>query len=156
MGHTFSIQGIANPHPFLRPLTLLTLEDLRQVYQRYTVSLGQPFALELTQVPPVPSCLMCNITCVNQLKVLIGGDGVATRSIFEDIFDTDHNGLVDACELFASLVMLCKCDVADKIDFVHQLYDFGGSGELTFDEITIMARTVGAGCHKMDSNVRVR
>lgn len=87
------------------------------------------------------------------MKVLFGNDSVAARSIFHNIFDTDHNGLVDACELFASIAMLSTATPEEKIDFIHQLFDFSGVGELNRDELVIMFRTVVSGCRKMDPNV---
>jgi hypothetical protein len=137
MGQVASIKGSAKPHLLLHSLTALNRADLQAIYDKYTLNLGQPFALNLTQV-----------------KVLLGGEGGATRSIFDEVFDTDHNGLVDARELFASIAMLSKASAAEKLDFIHQLYDFSGVGELSRDELVIMFRSVTTGCKKMDGNVR--
>lgn len=74
----------------------------------------------------------------------------ACTSLFKDVFDTDKNGLVDAYELIAGLAMASQMTTADRVDFIHSLYDFNGSGDLTKDEMTIMLRTCVCGCAKMD------
>ena len=43
--------------------------------------------------------------------------------------------------------------LTEKIDFVHSLYDFNGSGDITMDELTIMMRTLLTGLAKVDKVV---
>lgn len=70
------------------------------------------------------------------------------------IFDTDRNQYVDASEVMAAFVMLSKLSIIEKLDFVYQLYDFNGSGELGLDELTMLLRTVAVGCGKMDRAIK--
>jgi hypothetical protein len=69
------------------------------------------------------------------------------------LFDTDKNGLVDALEVIAALTMLSSMTIKDKIDVIHNLYDFNGTGSITVDEMTILLRTVASGGGKMDNGI---
>ena len=40
------------------------------------------------------------------------------------IWDTDNNGLVDAMEVFAGLIMFADSKAEDKIRFLFDLFDF--------------------------------
>ncbi|KAJ8613374.1 hypothetical protein CTAYLR_002298 [Chrysophaeum taylorii] len=73
--------------------------------------------------------------------------------IFEKVFDTDSNKLVDALELMSALTMLSSMSIQSKVDAVHSLFDFNQSGELSIDALTILLRTVLSGCGKMDRRV---
>lgn len=88
-----------------------------------------------------------------QFCILLGIGEDEGFLIFREIFDTDKNNLVDAFETMAAVTMLASMPVQEKIDFIHSLYDFNGSGDVTVDELTIMLRTVAVGCSKMDAQV---
>jgi Ca2+-binding EF-hand superfamily protein len=74
--------------------------------------------------------------------------------VFQEVFDTDQNKLVDALEVMCAVAMLSKAAAREKVDFIHSLYDFAGTGELSFDEVTILFRTVSYGCGKTDKKAR--
>ena len=84
--------------------------------------------------------------------VLLGMTDDEARPIFE-LMDTDHNDLVDAFELIATIVTLSGLTIRQKIDVLHALFDFSRTGELTVDELTIFFRCVSSGCSKVDGNV---
>ena len=84
--------------------------------------------------------------------VLLGMTDDEAAPIFE-LMDTDHNDLVDAFELVATIVTLSGLTIRQKIDVLHALFDFSRTGELTVDELTIFFRCVSSGCSKVDGNV---
>ena len=84
--------------------------------------------------------------------VLLGMTDDEAAPIFE-LMDTDHNELVDAFELIATIVTLSGLTIRQKIDVLHALFDFSRTGELTVDELTIFFRCVSSGCSKVDGNV---
>ena len=69
------------------------------------------------------------------------------------LFDTDKNGLVDALEVIAAFTMLSAMSMKDKMDTIHSLYDFNGTGTVTVDELTILLRTVASGTGKLDKGI---
>eukprot|EP00753_Platysulcus_tardus_P000361 PLAT10367.1.p1 GENE.PLAT10367.1~~PLAT10367.1.p1 ORF type:complete len:723 (-),score=420.00 PLAT10367.1:102-2270(-) len=75
--------------------------------------------------------------------------------LFHAVFDTDENGLVDAYEVLGGIAMCSSMEIREKVNFVHALYDFNGSGDLTMDEMTILMRTLVCGLAKMDAKVAV-
>ena len=76
--------------------------------------------------------------------VLLGMTDDEAAPIFE-LMDTDHNELVDAFELIATIVTLSGLSIRQKIDVLHALFDFSRTGELTVDELTIFFRCVSSG-----------
>lgn len=71
------------------------------------------------------------------------------------LFDSDGNRLVDCYEVMAAMAMIAHTSIKQKIDFVHSLYDFNGTGEITFDELVLLLRTVALGCQKIDPSIEV-
>jgi microtubule-associated protein-like 5 len=47
----------------------------------------------------------------------------SNQQVFQ-IFDTDKNGLIDALELFAGLIIFSDSKAEDKIRFLFDLFDF--------------------------------
>jgi Ca2+-binding EF-hand superfamily protein len=69
------------------------------------------------------------------------------------LFDTDENRLVDSYEVMIAVVMITRLATKQKMDFIHSLYDFNGTGDMSVDELTLMLRTVALGCRKIDSRL---
>jgi len=88
-----------------------------------------------------------------QFCILLGLSEEAGVPLFRSIFDTDKNNLVDAFEAMGSVAILANIPIQEKVDFIHSLYDFNGSGDITVDELIIMLRTIAVGCGKMDEKV---
>ena len=57
------------------------------------------------------------------------------RALF-DMFDQDHNGVVDFAELTAGLSVLCAGSRAEKIKAAFDLYDRNGDGYISLEELT--------------------
>lgn len=68
---------------------------------------------------------------------------------FFKTFDTDRNQKVDAFELLAAVVVLSCGTIDEKIDVIFPVFDFAGSGQLTFDELSIFVHSVYRGLKKV-------
>mmetsp|Transcript_106492 Transcript_106492/g.308705 ORF Transcript_106492/g.308705 Transcript_106492/m.308705 type:complete len:250 (-) Transcript_106492:75-824(-) len=133
-----SLVGKASVHRRLAPFTTWGKEEVFSMRTRHFHDLGGRFALS-----------------VRQFASLLDMTDDDARDIFHGLFDTDKNLLVDALEVIGAFAMLSTMTISEKMDFIHSLYDFNSSGEITIDEMTIMIRTLVAGCGKMDKGVDV-
>ena len=52
---------------------------------------------------------------------------------------------VDRC----AFALLCSATLAEKVDFMHSLFDFGSDGDLSLPEVTILVRTALIACAKV-------
>ena len=60
---------------------------------------------------------------------------------------------MDAFEAIGCMILLSRIRIQEKIDFIYNLYDFNGSGDITIDEMTILLRTLVVGASKMDKKI---
>jgi Ca2+-binding EF-hand superfamily protein len=74
------------------------------------------------------------------------------RSLFEDIFDTDKNGLVDKFEAMCSIAMVSKLATQDKIHFFFDLFNFNNKGFLNESELTLLIMALTRGIFKIDQH----
>lgn len=72
------------------------------------------------------------------------------RSLFDDIFDTDHNNLVDKMELMCVICMVSKLSTSDKLEFFFDLFNFNNKGFLNDSELTLLFMAVTRGVFKVD------
>ena len=72
------------------------------------------------------------------------------RSLFDDIFDTDRNGLVDKFEVMSVICMVSKLSTQDKIHFFFELFNFNNKGYLNESELTLLVMAVTRGVYKVD------
>lgn len=72
------------------------------------------------------------------------------RSLFDDIFDTDHNNLVDKMELMCVICMVSKLSTSDKLQFFFDLFNFNNKGFLNDSELTLLIMAVTRGVFKVD------
>lgn len=72
-----------------------------------------------------------------------------SASLFETL-DTDHNGIVDALELFCVLAMVSAMTQLDIIHFLLSMYDFDNLGTLSMHEVTMAARVASMGLCKVE------
>jgi Ca2+-binding EF-hand superfamily protein len=135
-GRNSTLVGKAAVDERLMRFTAWGKDELKAMHTRHFHDLGGKFALG-----------------PRQTAMLLGIDEELAHPIFGEIFDTDKNQLVDAFEIIGAMAMLSKLSIREKVDMIHQLYDFNGSGDITIDEMTIMFRTVAVGCAKMDAKV---
>ena len=122
----------------------------------------------------VPDGKVMNIPAANQLIVkepiarihtIYQGFKVLTESYaiclkeFEQIFsfpeavfnvwDTNHNGMIDCIEFFTVLVIYSKARLEDKIRFLFEFYDLNTRGYLLEIDLHFMAFTVLTGTMKL-------
>lgn len=48
-----------------------------------------------------------------------------------------------------ALALVCSATLAEKVDFMHSLFDFRSDGDLTLPEVTILVRTALIACAKV-------
>ena len=85
------------------------------------------------------------------------------KDVFADVFDMQRsvaltstfkvfarsNGLIDMLEVFAGIAIICSGPEEDKLRFLFGLFDFGGKGELSEDEMTMLLDAVGGGFNRL-------
>ncbi len=135
-----SLTSKAVVDPLLMRYTAMEKEDIINIRMRHFHDLGGRFALGRDQFSSL-------------LNGLQKSDS-ANKDKIHSLFDTDRNQYVDSSEIISSLTMLSRMLIEDKIDVIHSLYDFNGSGDLSIDEMTMLLRTVAVGCSKMDRAIR--
>ncbi|CAN0056457.1 unnamed protein product, partial [Ectocarpus sp. 4 AP-2014] len=83
--------GRAEFSPGLLPFTVWNKDDLAMMKRRHAVCLGGIYALQ-----------------PKHFAVLISADRRTSDPLFDGIFDTDANGLVDAFEAMCAFALLCS------------------------------------------------
>jgi hypothetical protein len=68
-------------------------------------------------------------------------------------FDTDKNGKVDALEVLAAQVTICKGSWDEKFNALVRIFDFSGSDNLSLDELHIFIHSTLRGILKLTQNV---
>eukprot|EP00904_Undaria_pinnatifida_P013872 jgi/Undpi1/9615/HiC_scaffold_27.g12071.m1 len=131
--------GRAEVPSSLLPFTVWDKHDLEMMKKRHAVSLGGTYALQQ----------------VHFARLLAADRQTTDDAIFGAIFDTDANGLVDAFETMCAMALLSSATPAEKVDFMHSLFDFGFDGDLRLPEVTILMRTALIACSKLDGRVQV-
>ena len=58
------------------------------------------------------------------------------------MFDTDHNGLIDAIEIFSGIIVFSDAAAEEKIRFLFDLYDFNEMQSLSLMELEFMLSSV--------------
>jgi hypothetical protein len=90
----------------------------------------------------------------HEFEFLIGKDEDVTfkslRSLFDDVLDTDKNGLVDKFEVMCIICMVSKVATQDKIHFFFELFNFNNKGYLNESELTLLFMAVTRGAYKVD------
>jgi microtubule-associated protein-like 5 len=87
--------------PLTNPLLSTSLSKLREYYGSFK-SVCDTFSIELTEYD--------NIFSSNETSF--------------KIYDTDDNGLIDALELFAGLILFAEGKFEDKVSFLFEIIDF--------------------------------
>lgn len=65
------------------------------------------------------------------------------------LLDTDHNGLVDALEVFSAISGVSGMRLREVLEFVLNCYDFDGGQQLTIDEVTLALKSMSIGLCKL-------
>lgn len=89
----------------------------------------------------------------HEFEHLVGAEEIglpAARSLFRDVFDTDHNGLVDKMEVMCMICMTSKVPTREKVEFFFDLFNFNSKGYLNESELTLLIMAVSRGAFKVD------
>lgn len=74
------------------------------------------------------------------------------RELFNNVFDTDGNRLVDKLEVMCVICMHSGLSTFDKLEFMFELFNFNEKGYLTRSEVSLLLRTVVGGIFKADNS----
>eukprot|EP00602_Paraphysomonas_sp_CaronLab_P012205 CAMPEP_0185038078 /NCGR_PEP_ID=MMETSP1103-20130426/33284_1 /TAXON_ID=36769 /ORGANISM="Paraphysomonas bandaiensis, Strain Caron Lab Isolate" /LENGTH=855 /DNA_ID=CAMNT_0027576349 /DNA_START=137 /DNA_END=2704 /DNA_ORIENTATION=- len=75
------------------------------------------------------------------------------RYVFNNIFDTDANKLVDKFEIICGIILLSALSSEEKVEFMYDLFDFNSKGYVVETEVILMLRTITKCADKIDSNM---
>jgi hypothetical protein len=75
------------------------------------------------------------------------------RFIFNQLFDTDSNELVDKFEIICCVILLSAVSSEEKVEFLYDLFDFNSKGFLVETEVILLLRTVTNCADKIDNNM---
>ena len=74
------------------------------------------------------------------------------RDLFNNVFDTDGNKLVDKLEVMCVICLHSALSTQDKVEFMFDLFNFNEKGYLTRSELSLLLKTVVGGTFKADKN----
>ena len=89
----------------------------------------------------------------HEFEFLLGQEMVdytTSRTLFNEIFDLDHNSLVDKFEVMCVVCLTSKVDNLEKIHFFFDLFNFNNKGYLNESELTLLLMAVSRGVFKAD------
>jgi hypothetical protein len=72
------------------------------------------------------------------------------RSLYDEIFDTDKNGLVDKFEIMCLICLVSSLATEDKIGFFFDLFNFNEKGYLLESEMVLLMMAISRGVFKVD------
>ncbi len=78
-------------------------------------------------------------------------DFITMKKLFEDIFDTNGNKVVDKFEIMCVLCLLSKLTNVEKVHFLFDIFNFNSKGYLLPPEIGLLLLSVANGAFKVDS-----
>lgn len=137
MGASGSYTQKATINANLFPFTKWGAREIEEFRLRGTRELADTFALRRNEFDFLIGKSMLSL---KQLKIL-----------FEEVYDTNNNKVVDKYELMCSICLLSKLSNIDKIHFLFDLFNFNSKGYLLPPEISLLLISVTAGAYKADN-----
>lgn len=90
----------------------------------------------------------------HEFNYLLGGDENISfkeaRTLFEQVFDSDRNGLIDKMEVMCIVSLCSKISSENKVNFFFDLFNFNSKGYLNENELILLIKTVTRGVYKID------
>ena len=71
------------------------------------------------------------------------------RTLFR-VFDTDNDNLIDVLEALVGVALVSLMTLEEVAQFTHRLFDFDDSDSLSYDELTMVLRTISSAACKID------
>jgi hypothetical protein len=137
MGASGSYTQKAAINSNLFPFTKWGPREIEEFRLRGTRDLADTFALRRAEFDFLIGKALLSL---KQLKVL-----------FEEVFDTNSNKVVDKYELMCCVCLLSKLSNLDKIHFLFDLFNFNAKGYLLPPEISLLLISVSTGAYKADN-----
>lgn len=136
MGQTGSITAKAQIHDLLRVFTQWNESRIQEMLLRARKDFSDTFALRFGEFEH-----LLNRELVSFLLA---------RDMFNEIFDTDNNNMVDKYEVLCLAIMMSTISTQKKVEFLFDLFDFNDKGFLTKAEMSLAFITVVNSLHKGD------
>ena len=136
MGNTGSFTRKAKLGTSFFVFTTWTNVDMKMFLMRGIQELAESFALRRYE-----------------MEFLLGKNLVdfkTCRSLFNDVFDTDKNQLVDKFEVMCMVCLASKMSNMEKVYFLFDLFNFNNKGYLFESEISLLLMAVTRGAYKVD------
>jgi hypothetical protein len=137
MGASGSYTQKASINNNLFPFTKWGAREIEEFRIRGTRDLADTFALRRGEFDFL---IGKSLLSLKQMKIL-----------FEEVYDTNNNKVVDKYELMCSVALLSKLSNIDKINFLFDLFNFNSKGYLLPPEISLLLLSVTAGAFKADN-----
>eukprot|EP00981_Chlorochromonas_danica_P008901 scaffold2340_cov185-Ochromonas_danica.AAC.3 len=170
MGATGSYTAKATIHPLLYPFTKWGSKEIALFLQRGLVNLPETFALRRHEFTFLLTSSKDGSTTTTTTGGGLGGTeeqgggqggagGTTTtteltfpvlRALFQEIFDTDGNGLVDKYEVISIILLTSKISSLEKVESFFTLFNFNNKGYLNPSELTLLFLAVTRGAYKID------
>lgn len=133
------VQGIPKPPANIERFLNLSKDALESLWASYNI-LGEGWGLSIDDLN----------TVLYGAEILVAYTKF-TKDQVEMLFrafDTDRNDLIDALEMLVTISLLSGIDTVEKIQFAFCLYDFDSRGSISYDETSLLLRSVTNGCAK--------
>ena len=133
-GGSYTSKATINPHFFV--FTRWEAPEMAEFLQRGQQELSETFALRR-----------------HEFDFLVGHELVdfpTSRALFNEIFDTDGNSLVDKFEVMTVICLVSKLSNKEKIQFFFDLFNFNNKGYLYESELVLLFYAISRGVFKAD------
>ena len=80
-------------------------------------------------------------------------DQVNAKELFEVVFDTNSNRVIDKMEVLCAICLLSSISTEAKIHYFFDIFDFNKKGYLIESEISLMIHTITDVAYKIDSSI---
>lgn len=137
MGQTGSYTQKACAQPLCRVFTTWGSDQLVSIRLRSEQDFADTFALKK-----------------QEFHFLLGKDLLnfyTVKDLFESVFDTDKNKLVDKLEVICAMCLLSSVGSQAKVEYFFETFDFSEKGYLTENEVSLLIRTVTDAAFKIDA-----
>jgi Ca2+-binding EF-hand superfamily protein len=61
-----------------------------------------------------------------------------TSNMYWRRFDSNESGMINIVEFISGLCVMCSAGVGEKVEFIFEINDFNGQGNLSYDELVVL------------------
>lgn len=142
MGATGSITAKVNPGPLFKVFTTWDVMEIDEMRKRCEFEYPETFGFRR-----------------HEFDFILGRDRLVDegvlKKIFENVFDTDNNKLVDKFEVMSVICLASRLSNEDKVRFLFDILNFNQKGYLVESEVSLLLISVTNGVYKADRSCKV-